>query len=195
MSMRQNTVIVGLVGLVVGSVLGAAGALATPAVQDDQPKPLAIGRGFAAGLAAKLPTEPDPPAAPVVDWVSPADGEISSGFGVRWGEMHKGVDIANDIGTPIRAASAGIVIDSGPASGYGMWIRIAHRDDVVSIYGHIDEDFVSVGQRVRAGELIATMGDRGESTGPHLHFQIEVAGRPVDPEEFYRDADAELTDR
>ncbi|WP_190819285.1 M23 family metallopeptidase [Saccharopolyspora pogona] len=192
MAMRQNTVIA---GLVVGSVLGAAGALAAPAVQDDQSKSPAIGLGYAVGLAAKLPTKPDPPAAPVADWVSPADGEISSGFGGRWGEMHNGVDIANDIGTPIRAASEGIVIDSGPASGYGMWIRIAHRDDVVSIYGHIDENFVSVGQQVRAGQLIATMGDRGESTGPHLHFQIEVAGRPVDPENFYRDANAELTDR
>lgn len=195
MAMRQNAVIAGLVGLLVGSVLGAAGALAAPTVQDVQPKLPVTGPAFAANLAAKLPVKPDPPAAPVADWVSPTDGEISSGFGARWGEMHNGVDIANDIGTPIRAASAGTVIDSGPASGYGMWIRIAHRDDVVSIYGHIDEAFVSVGERVRAGQLIATMGDRGESTGPHLHFQIEVAGRPVDPAEFYRDAGAELTHR
>ncbi|WP_407690533.1 M23 family metallopeptidase [Saccharopolyspora rhizosphaerae] len=99
--------------------------------------------------------------------------------------MHKGVDIANDIGTPIRAASAGTVINSGPASGYGLWVRVAHPDDTVSTYGHIDSSQVQEGQEVQAGDLIATMGNRGQSTGPHLHFQIEVGGEPVDPVSFY----------
>ncbi|MEB3369409.1 M23 family metallopeptidase [Saccharopolyspora mangrovi] len=102
--------------------------------------------------------------------------------------MHKGIDIANDVGTPIRAASAGTVIDSGPASGYGLWIRIAHANDTVSTYGHIDSSQVEVGRKVQAGDLIATMGNRGQSTGPHLHFQIEIEGEAVDPVPFYGEA-------
>ncbi|MDA3648619.1 M23 family metallopeptidase [Saccharopolyspora indica] len=133
-----------------------------------------------------------PRPAPDEEWVAPTEGEISSGFGERWGSVHHGVDVANEVGTPIRAASAGVVIDFGPASGYGLWIRIEHPHDVISTYGHIDAGFVAVGQSVRAGEVIATMGDRGESTGPHLHFQLDVAGVPVDPVRFYAERDAEL---
>lgn len=124
------------------------------------------------------------------DWLAPTSGEISSGFGGRWESMHKGVDIANEIGTPIRSASAGTVTESGPASGYGQWVRIQHSDETASIYGHVEDIFVRPGQAVDKGDVIATMGDRGESTGPHLHFQLEIADDPVD---FYQDKRAELT--
>ncbi|MGP4021501.1 M23 family metallopeptidase [Saccharopolyspora sp. 5N708] len=194
MTIREKTVIGGLVGLLVGSALCSAGAVATAlAVQSAQQQHSPAAPDRVAHLAARSPHDSGSPADPAKVWVAPAEGEITSGFGERWGSLHKGVDVANDIGTPIRASSAGTVIDSGPASGYGLWIRIAHQRDVVSIYGHIDESLVVVGQQVRAGQLIATMGDRGESTGPHLHFQIEVAGVPVDPVLFYRGAAARLT--
>ncbi|MFI0465296.1 M23 family metallopeptidase [Saccharopolyspora sp. 5N102] len=195
MAMREKTAAAVLTGLLLGGAFCTAGALAAPVVHDAHRQPPKPRPDLAAHFAARSPGKTASADESDDVWVSPADGEISSGFGGRWGTMHNGVDIANDIGTPIRAAARGTVIDSGPASGYGMWIRIAHRGDVVSIYGHIDEDFVDVGEQVRAGEQIATMGDRGESTGPHLHFQIEVAGQPVDPEQFYRAVDAELTDR
>ena len=126
-------------------------------------------------------------------WVAPTWGELSSGFGMRWGEMHEGVDIANDLGTPIRAASAGTVVDSGPASGYGLWIRIDHGRGVVTTYGHVHETRVGVGQKVESGRTIATLGSRGNSTGPHLHFQIDVSGKAVDPVAFYGEPGA-LTD-
>ncbi|MEU6265810.1 M23 family metallopeptidase [Saccharopolyspora shandongensis] len=193
MAMRKKTAAAVLTGQLLGGALCTAGALAAPVVHDAHRQPPAADANHAAYFAARLVGKPAPADESADAWVSPAEGEISSGFGDRWGTMHNGVDIANDIGTPIRAAARGTVIDSGPASGYGMWIRIAHDSDVVSIYGHIDEDFVEVGEQVRAGQQIATMGDRGESTGPHLHFQLEVAGQPVDPEQFYRDVDAELT--
>lgn len=125
-------------------------------------------------------------------WVSPANGTISSRFGSRWGSFHKGIDIANDIGTPIRAGSSGTVISSGPASGYGLWVRVEHADSTISVYGHIDSSNVRVGQQVGAGEQIARMGNRGNSTGPHLHYQIEVGGEPIDPERFYADRGARL---
>ncbi|WP_308198001.1 M23 family metallopeptidase [Saccharopolyspora soli] len=194
MSIREKTVIRGLVSLLGASALCSAGVVAaTLAVQGAQQVPPTAAPDRIAQFAAQASRDLGPPVDPARMWVAPTAGEISSGFGERWGTVHKGVDIANDIGTPIRASSSGTVIDSGPASGYGLWIRISHQRDIVSIYGHIDESFVEVGQQVRAGQLIATMGDRGESTGPHLHFQVEVSGVPVDPVLFYREVAARLT--
>lgn len=119
--------------------------------------------------------------------VLPAVGTLTSGFGARWGSTHKGIDIANSIGTPILATMAGEVIDSGPASGFGMWVRLKHADGTISVYGHINESLVSVGQQVAAGEQIATMGNRGQATGPHLHFEIWLHGEEkIDPLSWLR---------
>lgn len=114
--------------------------------------------------------------------VKPAEGVFTSGYGPRWGTLHAGIDIANVIGTPILAVMDGTVIDSGPASGYGNWIRIQHDDGSISIYGHMETLAVSVGERVHAGQNIAGMGNLGFSTGPHLHFEIHPTGNgAVDP--------------
>ena len=114
--------------------------------------------------------------------VSPAQGTFTSGYGMRWGTLHAGIDIANAIGTPILAIMDGTVIDSGPASGYGQWIRIQHSDGSVSVYGHMSTLAVSVGQSVTAGQQIAGMGSEGFSTGSHLHFEIHPSGNgAVDP--------------
>ncbi|MGH3795662.1 MAG: M23 family metallopeptidase [Pseudonocardiaceae bacterium] len=114
--------------------------------------------------------------------VMPAKGQLTSGFGTRWGAHHYGIDIANSIGTPIHATADGTVIESGPASGFGMWVRLRHTDGTISVYGHINTSLVSEGQRVSAGEQIATMGNRGQSTGPHLHFEIWLGGvKKIDP--------------
>lgn len=112
----------------------------------------------------------------------PAIGSFTSHYGARWGTLHAGVDIAAPIGTPIYAVADGTVIDSGPASGFGMWIRLLHDDGTVTVYGHIDQSLVSVGQQVMAGDQIATMGNRGFSTGPHLHFEVHLNGvDKIDP--------------
>ncbi|MGP6175638.1 M23 family metallopeptidase [Corynebacterium sp. A21] len=127
-------------------------------------------------------------AAPAASVVKPAEGSFTSGFGPRWGSFHSGVDIANAIGTPIKAVMAGTVIDSGPASGYGQWIRIQHEDGSVSVYGHMSSLYVGVGQYVSAGETIAGMGSEGFSTGSHLHFQIQPDGvTPVDPVPWFNE--------
>ncbi|MCG7438864.1 MULTISPECIES: M23 family metallopeptidase [Corynebacterium] len=126
------------------------------------------------------------PAAVANTVVRPAAGELTSGYGPRWGRMHNGIDIANAVGTPIYAVMSGTVIDSGPASGFGNWIRIRHNDGSVSVYGHMETLSVSVGQTVGAGEYIAGMGNRGHSTGSHLHFEIHPDGStPVDPEPWF----------
>ncbi|MCG3755847.1 M23 family metallopeptidase [Amycolatopsis sp. Poz14] len=119
-------------------------------------------------------------------WVVPAQGRCSSGFGPRGGEFHRGQDIAAPVGTPIVAASSGRVIASGPANGYGLWVRIEHAGGVITTYGHNNRNLVAVGQSVQAGQPIAEVGNRGESTGPHVHFQVEPGGKPADPVVFYQ---------
>jgi murein DD-endopeptidase MepM/ murein hydrolase activator NlpD len=115
-------------------------------------------------------------------FVMPTKGVWTSGFGYRWGVLHGGIDIANAIGTPIVAASDGVVIDAGPTAGYGAWVKLRHSDGTVTLYGHVNTWLVSVGQRVMAGDQIATIGNRGNSTGPHLHFEVLLGGsNRVDP--------------
>jgi murein DD-endopeptidase MepM/ murein hydrolase activator NlpD len=111
----------------------------------------------------------------------PAQGRLTSTYGARGGSIHYGIDIANSIGTPIHSAMAGEVIDSGPASGFGLWVRVQHAGGVITVYGHINESLVNVGQQVAAGEQIATVGNRGQSTGPHLHFEVHQDGSKIDP--------------
>lgn len=109
-------------------------------------------------------------------------GVFTSGFGYRWGVLHGGIDIANSIGTPILAVADGVVIDAGPTAGYGAWVKLRHADGTVTLYGHVNTWLVSKGDRVMAGDQIATMGNRGNSTGPHCHFEVLVNGtNRIDP--------------
>jgi murein DD-endopeptidase MepM/ murein hydrolase activator NlpD len=115
-------------------------------------------------------------------YVMPTHGIFTSNFGYRWGVLHAGIDLANSIGTPIFAVSDGVVIEAGPAAGYGMLVKLRHADGTVTLYGHINTTLVSAGQRVMAGDQIATMGNRGNSTGPHLHFEVLQGGTErIDP--------------
>lgn len=115
-------------------------------------------------------------------FVRPVTGRITSNFGPRWGTTHYGLDVANRVGTPIRSVGAGRVISAGPASGFGLWVRVRLLDGTVTVYGHINRALVRVGQRVEAGQLIAEVGNRGQSTGPHLHFEtISADGVKMDP--------------
>jgi hypothetical protein len=115
-------------------------------------------------------------------YVMPTKGIFTSNFGYRWGVLHAGIDLANSIGTPIYAVSDGVVIDAGPTAGYGMWVKLRHADGTVTLYGHVNTTLVGVGQRVMAGDQIATMGNRGNSTGPHLHFEVLQGGTErIDP--------------
>ncbi|WP_280392438.1 M23 family metallopeptidase [Nocardia brasiliensis] len=114
--------------------------------------------------------------------VRPIAGILTSTFGMRWGALHAGLDLADAIGTPIAAVTDGVVIEAGPASGFGMWVRVQQDDGTIGIYGHVNDILATVGQQVRAGDIIATVGNRGFSTGPHLHYEIHTAGgEPIDP--------------
>ena len=83
------------------------------------------------------------------------------------------------------AASDGTVVAVGPVAGFGQWVKIVHGGGVTTVYGHISSWTVTVGQAVRAGQLIANSGNMGESTGPHLHFEVRFDAEPVDPTAFY----------
>ena len=111
------------------------------------------------------------------DYVQPAYGRISSCFGARWGVTHYGVDIAAPIGTPIYAATDGVVKRAGAATGFGLAVYILGDDGAVTVYGHVNRYFVDAGERVSAGEQIAESGNRGQSTGPHLHFEVHTGGQ------------------
>ncbi|MDV6013036.1 M23 family metallopeptidase [Haloechinothrix sp. LS1_15] len=117
------------------------------------------------------------------DAVKPTEGVLTSAFGARWGGSHNGIDIAGPIGSPIYAVADGTVIEAGPASGFGLWVRIQHDDGYVSVYGHMNSYSVAPGQRVQAGQQIAEVGNRGQSTGPHLHFEVWQGdgGAKLDP--------------
>jgi murein DD-endopeptidase MepM/ murein hydrolase activator NlpD len=142
--------------------------------------------GEADGLASRKASliaqaGPGPASSASGDVVQPAVGTLTSGFGPRDGTIHNGTDIANSIGTPVLSAMAGEVIDAGPASGFGQWVRVQHSGGVITVYGHVATFTTSVGQTVGAGDQIATMGNEGQSTGPHLHFEVYLDGTAVDP--------------
>lgn len=116
----------------------------------------------------------------------PATGRITSPFGRRWGSLHAGIDIANSSKTPIYAAEAGRVFFSAYNGGYGNLIKIDHGGSMVTYYAHLRTRLVSSGTNVTRGELIGYMGSTGNSTGPHLHFEVRINGTPVDPMRYLR---------
>jgi murein DD-endopeptidase MepM/ murein hydrolase activator NlpD len=113
--------------------------------------------------------------------VWPVDGPVTSGFGMRWGRMHEGIDIAVPTGTAVRASASGTVIHSGWLGGYGNLVVIDHGNGLATAYAHNSSLLVSVGQGVTQGETVSLAGSTGNSSGPHVHFEVRVNGVAVDP--------------
>jgi murein DD-endopeptidase MepM/ murein hydrolase activator NlpD len=155
----------------------------------------ALAEQFAAaggfGIAEQLATRPTAPgiATPHTGWASPVAGYRSSNFGARIDPItgshrnHDGIDIAAPTGTAIQAARQGEVIFSGKKGGYGNLVIVDHGNGLQSRYAHCNQLLAPVGRHVDAGEVIATVGSTGRSTGSHLHFEIRQDGRPVDPDQ------------
>lgn len=120
----------------------------------------------------------------------PVNGVITSPFGYRthpiFGRqiLHSGIDIGVDEGTPVHAADGGVVVEAGWISGYGYCVIIDHGNGTSSLYGHNSSLAVSSGQAVSQGQVIAYAGSTGNSTGPHVHFEVRVGGEPVDPSAY-----------
>jgi murein DD-endopeptidase MepM/ murein hydrolase activator NlpD len=117
---------------------------------------------------------------------SPSRGSISSSFGVRWGKMHKGIDIAANLGATINAALDGTVSYAGWQDGYGNVIKMDHGDSIETTYAHCSAITVKKGEVVKQGEKIGEVGSTGNSTGPHLHFEIRENGEPKNPEKYIK---------
>lgn len=119
---------------------------------------------------------------PVPTYIRPTTyGYLTSGFGARWGTIHKGLDFGVPVGTACRASRAGTVVSAGWNGGYGYCVLVDHGDGVRTRYAHLSSIQCSVGQYVDQGEVIALTGNTGDSTGPHIHFEIIVNGTAVNP--------------
>ena len=120
----------------------------------------------------------------------PVRGPVKSGFGLRrspWNgarEVHEGIDIGSPPGTPIESPAAGTVVEASSQGGLGKHVTLDRGNGVRSRYGHLKKLDVKVGQRVVKGQVIGLVGSTGRSTGPHLHYEVVVAGKPVDPSPF-----------
>ncbi|MGM0366408.1 MAG: peptidoglycan DD-metalloendopeptidase family protein [Actinomycetota bacterium] len=115
----------------------------------------------------------------------PTWGRVTSLFGERrWGSIHKGLDIANKTGTPIDATASGVVIYSGYHGGYGNKLMVHHGFGYTTVYAHLSRMMVDVGDEVKQGDTIGLMGNTGNSTGSHLHYEVLVGGIPKDPMDF-----------
>lgn len=110
----------------------------------------------------------------------PVNGTLTSGFGFRWGRMHEGIDVAAPTGRPIGAAAAGTVIVAGWGGGYGNLVVVSHGS-ISTAYAHMSRIAVSNGQQVSRGTVLGAVGSTGNSTGPHLHFEVRVNGSPQNP--------------
>jgi murein DD-endopeptidase MepM/ murein hydrolase activator NlpD len=118
---------------------------------------------------------------PVPEFAWPVEGAVSSRFGRRGGNWHRGVDIAAAEGTPIYAAAPGVVVASGIEPRYGQVVKIEHDGGFVTVYAHNLANSVEVGTRVIAGQEVATVGRTGQATSAHVHFEIRHEGRVVNP--------------
>ncbi len=119
-----------------------------------------------------------PPSTSTTGYMWPAKGVLTSGYGPRWGRMHRGIDIANSTGTPIYAAAEGVVERAGwNNGGYGYLVDIRHSDGTLTRYGHNSRIVVQPGQPIQQGQQISAMGSTGFSTGPHLHFEVHPSGK------------------
>lgn len=121
-----------------------------------------------------------------VAFSSPARGTITSRFGYRSSGFHTGIDIANPVGTPIYAAADGIVIKAETIGNYGRTIVIQHADNMITYYAHCNELLVNVGDEITQGMQIATIGMTGRTTGPHVHFEVRVDNKCVDPTNYVK---------
>ncbi|MFN8436791.1 MAG: peptidoglycan DD-metalloendopeptidase family protein [Cytophagales bacterium] len=118
----------------------------------------------------------------------------TSDFGPRWGRFHYGVDLALSIGDSVFSTFDGLVRVVGfDRGGYGNFIVVRHYNGLETVYGHLSRTYSKIGDYVKAGDLIGFGGNTGRSTGPHLHYELRYAGKPIDPKFFYDFSNCELT--
>ena len=117
-----------------------------------------------------------------LEW--PLRGVLYARFGKKGKEPHDGIDLAAPAGQAVKTAAPGIVLFAGEQKGYGLIVIVEHEGGLITLYAHNRDLRVKTGQKVRAGQVVATVGDSGRTSGPHLHFEVRKDGVPVDPLDF-----------
>ena len=146
-----------------------------------EPEGSASGQGMFSNLQIDRTTVPS---------LWPVRGQITAGFGQRMdpfsgeGAFHAGVDISVPFGTKVIATADGIVLEAGPEAGYGNEILIDHGDGLSTKYAHLSRIFVAVGQELKRGQVIGSVGITGKTTGPHLHYEVHIHDTPVNPTKY-----------
>lgn len=131
---------------------------------------------------APAPSRPVPETKGMLDW--PLRGVLYARFGKKGREPHDGIDLAAPAGTPVKTAQEGSVLYAGEQRGYGLIVIIQHSEHLITLYAHNRDLRVRTGQQVRRGQVIATVGESGKTSGPQLHFEVRVGGKPVDPLDY-----------
>jgi lipoprotein NlpD len=131
---------------------------------------------------ALKPVLTDPHRKGQLDW--PLRGVLYARFGKKGTDAHDGIDLAAPLGTPVKTAAPGHVLYAGEQHGYGLIAIVEHENGLVTLYAHNRDLRVKAGQQVREGQVIATVGESGRTSGPHLHFEVRKEGEPVDPLDY-----------
>jgi lipoprotein NlpD len=118
----------------------------------------------------------------MLDW--PLRGVLYARFGKKGREPHDGIDLAVPVGTPVKTAQEGDVLYAGEQRGYGLIVIVQHSERLITLYAHNRDLRVKSGQKVRRGQVIATVGESGKTSGPQLHFEVRVDGKPADPLDY-----------
>jgi murein DD-endopeptidase MepM/ murein hydrolase activator NlpD len=152
-----------------------------------KPKAVAGSRDFSKPRPAPRPVsvrpqKPEPATKGLLDW--PLKGVLYGRFGKKGREPHDGIDLAAPEGTPVKTAQEGTVLYAGEQRGYGHIVIVEHPGGLITLYAHNKDLRVTTGQQVRRAQVVATVGQSGSTSGPHLHFEVRVDGKPVDPLDY-----------
>ncbi|WP_430384392.1 peptidoglycan DD-metalloendopeptidase family protein [Archangium violaceum] len=133
-------------------------------------------------VSRPAPARPVPETKGMLDW--PLRGVLYARFGKKGREPHDGIDLAVPVGTPVKTAQEGEVLYAGEQRGYGLIVIVQHSERLITLYAHNRDLRVKSGQKVRRGQVIATVGESGKTSGPQLHFEVRVDGKPADPLDY-----------
>jgi lipoprotein NlpD len=160
---------------------GAEGSRSVAGREELPPRPRTSNRPTSSrpGGAA---SRPEPATKGMLDW--PLRGVLYGRFGKKGREPHDGIDLAAPAGTPVKTAQEGTVLYAGEQRGYGLIVIVQHSTGLITLYAHNRDLRVKTGQTVRRSQVIATVGESGHTSGPHLHFEVRMDGKPVDPGDY-----------
>jgi murein DD-endopeptidase MepM/ murein hydrolase activator NlpD len=177
LALGQELVIPGIERRMPGAS-GSSPSTRFPTTRSSVNPPVSVSRPASKSAAVR----PVPETKGTLDW--PLRGVLYARFGKKGREPHDGIDLAAPAGTPVKTGQEGEVLYAGEQRGYGLIVIIRHSESLITLYAHNRDLRVKTGQKVRRGQVIATVGESGKTSGPQLHFEVRVDGKPVDPLDY-----------